>query len=530
MNIYRGMLRILVKLSVSVLITVLVSGCATNPTLSKLTDSISTGMGTIGKSVKNTFDSDDPCSNNARNIGIAVGTLGGIFLGNQIQHSTEARLGGAAIGAGLGALIGHDMDSRRCALYKIAQENNLKLISASITAAKLGQEPDKNNKDANMSVGLDVQVQNQSSEFVGNTAVLTPEAQKYIGQIADQYKPKTITAPLGSNTSKQEVQQAKDRKVLIIGHASESDDPVAAAKLSENRAEAVAKIFARHGVPTKNIYYQGAGDTLPIANNATEQGKAENQRIQIVDMSTEADIRKYTQFRAPNPANFTTVLNNQDAPKQKKEKRDTILTPSDLSSALTKTPSVSDTHALAFDFGGKPTQDADQSIDLGDTVEHSMFNLVSSAHADAPFLVGSCTKDQPHSSTDIRNLSSGKVLPVRDYLPGFYGASWVSGVNGNLVSLIDVKVPVDAGSPIDNPELYIYKNYTGNAHQKPSFNETVKVNVYRGSKSTLYRVFVRGPMKCMDLVVKNGEPQGSGYVLYDVKTALYEASSRFVKR
>ena len=508
-------------------ICVTISGCAVDPQTHDLE---------VAPAVKNnfndTFNNQDPCSNNNRNIGVALGAIGGGLIG-YLNKGVKGALVGAAAGGGVGFLVGHEMDSRRCSLYKIAQENNLKLISASITPEKLGIEQGTMSKDVNASIGLDVQVQNQSSEFIGNTAVLTPEAKKYIGQIADQYKPETIAATLDTKASPQEVQQAKDRKVLIVGHASESDDPVAAAKLSANRAKAVATVFSQHGVPTKNIYYQGAGDTLPIANNATEQGKAENQRVQIVDMPTEADIQKYTQVRAPNPANFTAAFNTkisgnansqagntpprvtQNEPKQKKQKQK---------------HGAADTGDLAYDFGGKPIQGADQSVDLGATVEHSMFNLVSSSHADTPFFVGSCTKDHPHSSTDIRNLSTGKTLPIRDYLPGFYGASWVSGLNGNLVSLIDVKVPVDAGSPIPNSKLYIYKDYKGNVHEKPSFNQTVNVNVYRGSKSTLYRVFVNGPMKCMDLVVKNGEPQGTGHLLYNEKTALYEASGSFLKK
>jgi uncharacterized protein YcfJ len=86
----------------------LVAGCATDPR---------TGQ----PSIKETFASDDPCSNNARNAGIAIGAIAGAVLGNQAKHSNGARLLGAALGAAAGGMIGQDMDRRRCELSKIAK-------------------------------------------------------------------------------------------------------------------------------------------------------------------------------------------------------------------------------------------------------------------------------------------------------------------------------------------------------------------------------------------------------------------------
>src|SRR5258708_12336715 len=90
----------------------------------------------------------------------------------------------------------------------------------------------------------------------------------------------------------------------------------------------------------------------------------------------------------------------------------------------------------------------------------------------------------------------------------------MAGLGGNLVVLLSVRVPSDVGSPVTQPELNIYKDYAGDPKQKPSFSARVPVNVYRGSNATLYRVFVQGPMRCIDLVLPNSTPRETGNVYY----------------
>lgn len=151
-----------------VAVATFVSGCATNPQ----TGGLGMAPGVQAK-FNSIFNNSDPCSNNDRNIGIAVGTVVGALLG-YANHGEKGALIGATIGAGGGALLGHTQDQRRCNLYKIAQANNLKLASAAITNKKLGMAS-KHTK-GNAAVGLDVQLQNKHDEFVPGTAHLTPKA------------------------------------------------------------------------------------------------------------------------------------------------------------------------------------------------------------------------------------------------------------------------------------------------------------------------------------------------------------------
>ncbi|AUT74292.1 OmpA family protein [Paraburkholderia hospita] len=546
-----------------------VSGCAINP---------KTGQPEVSASVKtqfnSIFNSEDPCSNNDRNIGIAVGAVAGGVVG-YLAHGAKGAAAGVVIGAGGGFLVGHALDARRCELYRIAQANGLKLASAPITQGKAGGA---NSADKPATVGLDVQLENKSDEFVAGTAELTPQARKYLAQIANQYSPKTLMAALPPDATPDQRAQASARKVLIVGHTDENDSSLGAdaAVLSQQRAKAVAKVFVDQGVPVQNIFYQGAGDTLPIAPNATDQGREENQRVQIVDVPTEADLQQFLSTRTADPANYrfaktdaaslqetssvqrknTVNLTSSDhaatsKPAIKPRSKPTTVAKTD-NAGIIRTeaganPPVASNDAPAaasqsratvaasnagsgYNFGGTPTAGSGIPVRLGSTAAKSSFSLISNANAGAPMTLNSCLGDRPHVASSVRNLATDQVLNVRDYLPGFYGAPWAAGLGGNLVALLDVRVPSDAGSPVPQPRLKIYKDYAGNVNQKPSYSARVPVNVYRGSDATLYRVFVGGPMQCMDLVVPVSKPRATGNVYYTNRSVDYTASGDFALR
>ena len=109
----------LLKPIAAVLCLAFASGCAVDPKTGK-------------PSFKETFNSDDPCSNNARNIGIGVGAILGAVVGNKVGQSTKAKVIGAGLGAAVGGLIGHDMDKRRCELAKIAKQYNVDIQIATV--------------------------------------------------------------------------------------------------------------------------------------------------------------------------------------------------------------------------------------------------------------------------------------------------------------------------------------------------------------------------------------------------------------
>ncbi|EQD46692.1 OmpA/MotB domain-containing protein, partial [mine drainage metagenome] len=228
--------------------------------------------------------------NNARNIGIATGAVVGAVVGHQVRRNEKGTLIGAAVGATVGGLIGHSMDERRCKLYEIAQQDHLKLASATITPEKLGVS-------GKHTVGLDVQIQDQGVIFEKRSERLVPGARGYLDQIAAQYTPHALIESLGLHPPRQAVIAAEHRKVLIVAHAAQTADPLWAERLSEARARVVAEIFAANGVPATTSTSRGAGDALPVASNATAHGREENRRVQIVDVPSDTDLTRYLRLR-----------------------------------------------------------------------------------------------------------------------------------------------------------------------------------------------------------------------------------------
>lgn len=549
------------------------AGCAVNP---------QTGQPEIAPSMKtqfnSTFNSDDPCSNNDRNIGMVAGAVAGGVIG-YLSHGTKGAVVGVVAGAGGGLLIGHILDARRCSLYKIAQSNQLKLASATITPAKLGVQ----GNDANNTIGLDVELQNKSDEFEVGSSTLTPAARGYLTQIAQLYAPQAVAASLPASASPQDRAQAAQHSLLIVGHTDAHDAASGAdlARLSQERAKAVAEVFAQSGVPAASIYYQGAGDALPVASNATPRGRETNNRVQIVDVPNQSDLQLYLQRRGVNPANFGTepapassgdsLVSDAPAPEdtpsaitagadestppqpqvvarasatQKaaasvnaqaaRHQHDTAeAKPADAPAAPARVVAVRDAHparnatAGGYDFGGNPINPPGESINLGTAVDHSMFSFISTAHADTPVIVGSCLSDHPHPTTPVRNLQTSQELPPRDFVSGFYGTVWGTNANGNLVAIKDATIPLDAGAPIPRPTVLIYRNYRGNTHQAPSFKDQVNVNVYRGTQKTVYRVFIDGPARCLDLVVANTQFKGHGNLYYGANDNAFLATPEF---
>ena len=52
--------------------------------------------------------------------------------------------------------------------------------------------------------------------------------------------------------------------------------------LSQKRAEAVVAWLSNHEVDRARLAAAGLGDTKPVQDNATEEGRAKNRRVELV--------------------------------------------------------------------------------------------------------------------------------------------------------------------------------------------------------------------------------------------------------
>ncbi|MBP9085744.1 MAG: OmpA family protein [Kofleriaceae bacterium] len=67
----------------------------------------------------------------------------------------------------------------------------------------------------------------------------------------------------------------------IEGHTS--DAGAAAQTLTEQRALAIATWLVAHGIPCERLIAVGFGDTKPVADNSTTEGKAQNRRFTVIN-------------------------------------------------------------------------------------------------------------------------------------------------------------------------------------------------------------------------------------------------------
>lgn len=69
--------------------------------------------------------------------------------------------------------------------------------------------------------------------------------------------------------------------IVAVGHTDSIGPESYNQKLSERRAQAVKDYLLSRSLPADKIYVEGKGETQPLANNASRQGRAENRRVEV---------------------------------------------------------------------------------------------------------------------------------------------------------------------------------------------------------------------------------------------------------
>ena len=115
--------------------------------------------------------------------------------------------------------------------------------------------------DSDIGIMFDVNLR-----FYPDSPVLLPEEKGRIELIADKLK---------------EILQNDGYSILIEGHTADVNKPVGQLNLSVERAETVRSALIDEGLDEKIITYKGYGGTMPVADNSTEEGRAQNRRVRI---------------------------------------------------------------------------------------------------------------------------------------------------------------------------------------------------------------------------------------------------------
>jgi OOP family OmpA-OmpF porin len=72
-----------------------------------------------------------------------------------------------------------------------------------------------------------------------------------------------------------------DLIVEIAGHTDSKGSDSYNQALSQRRAEAVREELVAHGINASNLTARGYGESDPVADNATEEGREQNRRVEL---------------------------------------------------------------------------------------------------------------------------------------------------------------------------------------------------------------------------------------------------------
>ncbi|MBO0661811.1 OmpA family protein [Jiella sp. MQZ9-1] len=210
------------KLALALALTAAVAGCTTDPYTGE--EKISNTLGGAG-------------------IGAGIGALGGYVVGRATGHNAGKA---ALIGAGIGALSGGGIG-----LYMDNQEAKLRqqLRGTGVSVTRVG----------------DRIILNMPS----NITFPTDQA-----SILSGFYPTLNSVAL--------VLKEFDKSIVDVdGFTDSTGSADYNLRLSQDRASSVSQYLASQGIDPRRLNTQGFGETRPVATNATEAGRAQNRRVEI---------------------------------------------------------------------------------------------------------------------------------------------------------------------------------------------------------------------------------------------------------
>jgi outer membrane protein OmpA-like peptidoglycan-associated protein len=71
-------------------------------------------------------------------------------------------------------------------------------------------------------------------------------------------------------------------RVNVLGHTDSIGDDAYNLDLSRRRAESVAKLLEEKGISRSSLTVEGHGETRPVADNGSPEGRRKNRRVELV--------------------------------------------------------------------------------------------------------------------------------------------------------------------------------------------------------------------------------------------------------
>ena len=187
--------------------------------------------------------------------GAALGAGIGYLIGRDGQGAAIGAAIGTAVGAGSGALIGNAMDKKA---KELAELENAQVETTT---------------DVNGLKAIKVTFDN-GILFDFNKSSLKAEAKKEL----DKFTADMADMPLAN--------------INVYGHTDNVGSEAANQKVSNQRADAVASYLQKKGIAKDRITSEGLSFNFPVADNDTEAGRAQNRRVEIYISASEEMVKE----------------------------------------------------------------------------------------------------------------------------------------------------------------------------------------------------------------------------------------------
>jgi outer membrane protein OmpA-like peptidoglycan-associated protein len=200
------------------------------------------------------------CAMSARDKGVLIGGASGAVLGGVIGHQSDntavGAILGAVVGGAAGGIIGNYMD-------KQAEE-----MQQDIEGARIER------------IGEGIKITFDSGILF--------DVDKY--DLRDQAKLNIEKLAVILN-------KYEDTNILLAGHTDSDGSDDYNMTLSERRARSVANYLAANNVMSGRMTVTGFGETQPVADNSTAEGKQANRRVEVAVMANE-DLKRAAEEQA----------------------------------------------------------------------------------------------------------------------------------------------------------------------------------------------------------------------------------------
>lgn len=184
-------------------------------------------------------------------IGATGGAILGAIIGNNVGKGGNGELGaviGGVVGGTAGVLIGAKMDKQA---QKIEEE---------IPGAQVERVDD----------GIVVTFDEGSGVYFDtNKYNINTTSQTTLNKLIGVFK------------------EFPDTNILVVGHTDSTGDADYNMTLSKNRAYAVTNYFTQNGVGSGRLTTNWFGETQPMHDNGTVEGRAKNRRVNVAILPNE---------------------------------------------------------------------------------------------------------------------------------------------------------------------------------------------------------------------------------------------------